>query len=168
MRHHHARHRNRKTAVAQLVQVKHVGLQLFHQRGEIRRGIFEVLLPFLHPVQAERRGTVFQAMQVIHPRSLLGKGDFAETHQSDAQPPAHQPGDQFAGIGPRTTQSVCGNQNVHEFPLGERGSGREKAAPRFILLRYCSAGSTRYAKDFRRQLQVRKILHFGIAPRAGR
>ena len=85
MRHHDARHRNRKAAVAQLVQVKYVGFQLFHQRRQIRRGIFKVLLPFLHPIQAERRGTVFQAMQVVHPRSLLGQGDLAETHQGDAQ-----------------------------------------------------------------------------------
>ena len=85
VRHHDARHRNRKTAIAQLVQVKQSGFSSLTSAVRYAEESLKILLAFLHPVQAERGGTVFQAMQVIHPRSLLGQGNFAEADQGDAQ-----------------------------------------------------------------------------------
>ncbi|MGP0074341.1 MAG: hypothetical protein ACLPWF_20695, partial [Bryobacteraceae bacterium] len=63
---------DRKIAVAELVQVKDIGTNLAYQLGEKFRGFVKVLRRFVHPLQAESGGPVFQTVKTIHPGGLIG------------------------------------------------------------------------------------------------
>jgi hypothetical protein len=50
----------------------------------------EVLLTFLHPVQAKRGGMIFEPMQRIHPGRLMWKGNFSKADERDLSPMSDQ------------------------------------------------------------------------------
>ena len=65
--HHHARNIDRKIAVAELVELQQIRMHLTHQVGQKFRGLGKILRSLIHPLQPERCGPVFQAVQTIHP-----------------------------------------------------------------------------------------------------
>ena len=67
LRHHYARHIDRKISVAKLIEVKHVGTQLANERNEKCRRFGKVVLGLLHPLQTEAGRAVVQAVKMIHP-----------------------------------------------------------------------------------------------------
>ena len=113
MGHDHARDIDWEIAVAELVEVKQVGANFAHQAGEELGGFGQVLRRFVHPLQAKSGGPVFEAVEKIHPGSLLGQGNLAEADQRDSDAARDQACDQFAGVGPGAGHGIGGDENVH-------------------------------------------------------
>ncbi len=111
--HDHARNIHREIAVAELVEVKQVGANFANQAGEEIRRVVQILRSLVHPLQAESCGTIFQAMEQVHPRRLLGQGNLAEADQRDPYAARDEAGDQFTGVAPGTGHGVGGDQYVH-------------------------------------------------------
>jgi hypothetical protein len=84
VRHHDARKVDWEIGVAKLVEVKQVGLNFTHQAGEELGGFGQVLRRFMHPLQVESGGPILEAVEKLHPGSLLGQGNLAEADQRDS------------------------------------------------------------------------------------
>ena len=96
--------------------MEHVRLHFAHERGEELRRVGQVLLRFLHPLQAERGGMVVKAVQGLHPCGLLGQRYLAEADEGDLHSAGHEAGDQFARVCPSAGQGVGCDQYVHRAP----------------------------------------------------
>jgi hypothetical protein len=133
--HHYAGDIDRKIAVAELVELKQIGVNLADQACQKFGGFGEVLRSFVHPLQAESRGTVFEAVKVIHPGSLIGERDLAESDERDSHAARNQSRNQFASVGPGAGQGIGCDQNVQEVLRELRdaavGAGSGAALPHF-------------------------------------
>ena len=98
-----------------MIQVQQVWLDLLHQRAQILRCFFEMLLTFGHPVEAKRRRDIMQVRQPLHPRRLLRKWNLAETHQRHAIAARNQPTRQLARVRPDSIHCVGRDQYVHNI-----------------------------------------------------
>ena len=107
--HHHAGDIDREIAVAELVEVKQVGANFANQAGKEIRGFVQVLRGLVHPLQAKSCGAIFQAVEKVHPRGLLGQGDLAEADQRDPDAARDQSGDQLTGVGPGAGHGIGGD-----------------------------------------------------------
>ena len=145
MRHNHAGHIDMKIAVAELVQMKHIGLKLAYQGREELRRISKILLGFVHPLKAKSGGTIVEAMEKVHPGNLIGQGNLAEGDQRDPHSARDQARNQFASVGPGARQRIGSDQNV-QSASGRASGGRDEAAPREsrspILMRIGVNGAT--------------------------
>jgi len=72
VRDHYARDVHWQIAVAELVEMQNVWLGLFDQRLQVCGRLHVILLAFLHPLQAEARRPIVEAMEVVHPGGLFG------------------------------------------------------------------------------------------------
>jgi hypothetical protein len=59
-------------------------------------------LPFLHPIEAKSRRAELEAVQIVHPGSLLWDGNFSEADEGDARTTTDKPSDEFTGVFPNT------------------------------------------------------------------
>jgi hypothetical protein len=97
-----------------LIQVQQIGFYFLYQPGQIGGGIFQIEFPFLHPIQTECSGAIFQTVQAIHPGGVLRERNLAKADQGDSHAAADKASDEFASVRPHSAQRVSGNQNVHE------------------------------------------------------
>src|SRR5215469_17432140 len=93
--------------------MKKVGLALLHERAQVAGGVLKVLSALLHPLQAKGGRMIAQAIEMVHPRRLLGQGNLPEAHQGDPNTAGDEPRDQFAREGPVAVQGVGCDENVH-------------------------------------------------------
>jgi len=103
---------HRQISVAHLIEMKQVGLELFHECHEVGCGIFQVLLPLLHPIEAKRGGKILQRMQPIHPSSFLRKGNLAKANKRNANAAAHETSGKLARVCPDSAQCVGRDKDV--------------------------------------------------------
>ena len=83
---------------------------------------------------------IFEAVQAVHPGSLMGKRNFSEADERDLGALGHQTRDQFARVRPHSAEGVSRYQYAHRTP-GMRGLG----ATLFLL------GSSLGARDAARE-----------------
>src|SRR5215469_929975 len=83
MRHHHPGDTDRQCAVAQVIGVKDVELQVFDQRAKIGGCVLKIVLPVLHPVQPKSARVIGKAVQAIHPRGLVWHGELAAIRRQE-------------------------------------------------------------------------------------
>src|SRR6267154_5899516 len=110
-----------------MIQMKEIRPRIADYRAQIFLRCEKVLLSFLHPVEAKRGRMIFQAMQAIHPSSLMGKGDLSEADECDLRSMSHKPGNELARIGPHSAERVSRYQYAHRTP-GIEGQNRPRLA----------------------------------------
>jgi hypothetical protein len=76
-----------------VVQVQKVRLYIVDQANQVGGGIGEIVLAFLHPVQAKGSGMVFQAWQSFHPSGLFRQRDIAKAYEGDTHTAANESAD---------------------------------------------------------------------------
>src|SRR6266853_1211785 len=110
-----------------MIQMKEIRPRIANYRAQIFLCREKVLLSFLHPVEAKRSGMIFQAMQAIHPSSLVGKRDLSEADERDLRSMSHEPGNELARISPHSAERVSRYQYAHRTP-GIEGQNRPRRA----------------------------------------
>jgi hypothetical protein len=110
----HTRDIDGEIAMAELVEMKNIGTNLTYQLGKEFRGFGKVLRRFVHPLQAESGGPVFETVKTIHPRRLIGQRDLAEGDERHSYAARDQASDQFASVGPGAGHRIGGDQNVQD------------------------------------------------------
>ncbi len=106
-----------------------VGLQFRGQVHQIGRGFLKVELTFLHPIEAEAGGTVIEAVQALHPGSLLRKRDLAQADESDANAASDKSCDEFAGVSPHSAHCVRSHKDMHERSPGSKKTPDRNGRP---------------------------------------
>src|SRR6267154_2905152 len=96
--------------------MKEIGARVVDDRTEIILGCVEIVFAFLHPIEAECGGMIFQPMQALHPGGLVRQRDFPEADEDDLRALRYQAGNQLTSIGPDTTKRVSRDQNAHRTP----------------------------------------------------
>src|SRR6266404_2662711 len=96
--------------------MKEIGARVVDDRTEIILGCVEIVFAFLHPIEAECGGMIFQTVQALHPGGLVRQRDFPKADEDDLRALRYQAGNQLTSIGPDTTKRVSRDQNAHRTP----------------------------------------------------
>jgi hypothetical protein len=123
VRYHNARSGYRQRSKTQLIQMQKIRTSVANDFAEIILGGVEILLAFLHPVEAKGCGMIFEAVQSIHPRGLMRKRNFAEADERDVCTVGHETGNQFARVRPNSAERVSRHQYAHGTP-GDSRAGK--------------------------------------------
>src|ERR1700677_484386 len=119
---HHARGCDRQRSKTQLIQMQKIRARVAHDRAQIILCCMEVLFTVLHPVETKRGGMILEAVQPIHPGSLMGKRNFYKAKERYLCPVRHQTRNQFARVSPYSAERVGRYQYAHRTP-GESRAG---------------------------------------------
>src|ERR1700676_2958762 len=87
-----------------------------NNRAQIILRRMEVLLAFLHPVEAKRCGMIFEAVQTVHPSGLMRKWNFSTSAKRDLRAVSHHSGTQFARVSTVSANGVCRLEHAHRSP----------------------------------------------------
>src|SRR5450755_2261795 len=115
-----------------------IGTRVANDGAEIILGSVKIVLAFLHPVETKRGGMIFEAVQPVHPGSLMRKWNIAEADERDLRALGHQTRNQFARVSPHSAERVSRHQYAHRT-LGDRGLGND---PRPNCYQFRVEGST--------------------------
>ena len=116
VRDHETRRRYRQRSKTQLIQMQKIRTRVANDRAQIILRRVEILLAFLHPVEAKRGGMIFEPVQAIHPGGLMGKRNFSKADERDLRAVGYQARNQFARVRPHSAERVSRHQYAHRTP----------------------------------------------------